>query len=95
MIKLFFLEIPVSILIALVGVYSSYIVTIGVFSNTFEFPLIISWLASGFALIVVLYLINGWSFLSKNIIFKDFVLMYLPFLASIAGVSVLVFGAIQ
>jgi len=95
MLRLFFLEIPLSILVALVAAYSSYIVTIGVVSNILNFPSIINWGFSAIVLVATLCFLSNWTLFHKTIIFKKYVLKYLPSLSAAVGVLVLVAGIIQ
>lgn len=67
MLRFFFLELPLSMQIAIVAAYSSYIVTIGVVSNILDFPSIIYWLVLAIALVLTFYLLSVWNFLYKCI----------------------------
>ena len=81
-------------LLALIGTYSSYLVTIGILSNLSESSLFLTWLISGIALVLILFGLNKWRFLDKKMVLRKIVLKYLPISGMVTGVFVLVGGFI-
>jgi len=94
MFRLFFLELPLSILTAAVGAYTSYIVTVGVLSNISNSPSIIFWLVSAIILVVSLIFLKSWVFLKNKVVLKELVFKYIPALSFLVGAFALIAGVI-
>ncbi len=95
MIRLFFLELPLSMLIGGVGLYSSYIVTIGVTSSVLDYPSIFYWMSSAIVLVSILYFLNCSNYLYGKVVFKNFILKFLPSLGFAVGVLAQIAGLFQ
>lgn len=94
MLRLFFLEIPLSAITALTAAYSSYIVTVGFISNLSNYPSVVMWLLAAVVLCAVLRVFNQHEYFEDKILLKNTVITYLPGMASLFGVFVLVAGSL-
>jgi len=95
MVRLFFLELPLSLSIALIVAYTSYIVAIGLASNLGISLSFLMWFLLALALVCILFLCKNAIFLKNKIVFKNAVFVFLPSITSIAGIVLLIMGRIN
>ena len=93
--KLFFFEIPLSLLIAQLGAFSSYIVTIGLWSTFGLNTTFSAWVLAALILVATLFIFKRASFFEKRVLFKNAVFVYSPFAACITGLVFIMKGIYQ